>query len=165
MTEEKTNPGSKKRKAPVILMIVFGILFVFIICAGVIAVSIPNLLQSRGSSDLHVCQSNLKQIGLALIMYASDHGGMFPPDLKTLQDKNYIVFDGKALSCPTNGDSLTLNDVIEDYNYIPGLSYDHPTPSTVILIEERVGNHDNDYVNILYLDGHVESYKTSDANR
>lgn len=49
------------------------------ILAVLVAFSIPTLQKARNSSNQTVCASNLRQIGVSLLTYAADNGGMFPP--------------------------------------------------------------------------------------
>ena len=46
------------------------------------------------------CYSNLKQIHIALKMYADDYSGCLPPDLETLKTQRYLT-DDRTYYCPT----------------------------------------------------------------
>ncbi len=60
------------------LLVVIGII------AILIALLMPAVLRSRQQAQSVQCQSNLRQVGFALLAYANDHRGwMFPPGLGT----------------------------------------------------------------------------------
>ncbi|MCP4260996.1 MAG: DUF1559 domain-containing protein [Planctomycetes bacterium] len=105
----------------------------------------PSLMQARTQARRMVCATNLKGIGLALIIYANDYDDQFPPDLETLISK--AEMPAKGLICPASklkktyiyrGASITVDD----------------TP-WMITVYDKTGNH-SDGRNVLFLDGHVE---------
>jgi prepilin-type N-terminal cleavage/methylation domain-containing protein len=61
------------------LLVVIGII------AMLMSLLLPALGRARAHAKLVACQSNLRQIGTAMLMYANANGGwMFPPDQGTL---------------------------------------------------------------------------------
>ena len=60
---------------------------------------IPALAGAREKAQLANDQSNLKQLGLGLIMCSMDHDGKFPDDLGATMD---YVNDGKVYVCPAS---------------------------------------------------------------
>lgn len=60
---------------------VFTVLAIIIALGVVIA---PNFLRARSQGTLTACKSNLKNIGTALEMYSSDHGGRYPEKLSEI---------------------------------------------------------------------------------
>jgi hypothetical protein len=60
-----------------------------------VLIGMPSLGRARESANRVKCQSNLRQIGQAASIYASEHGGQLPPDLVTLlqtQDVTAEIF-------------------------------------------------------------------------
>jgi hypothetical protein len=51
----------------------------------------PSLGRARESANRIKCQSNLRQIGQAAVLYANDHGGQLPPDLPTIMQTQDIT--------------------------------------------------------------------------
>src|SRR5256714_14407592 len=54
------------------LLVVIGII------AVLISVLLPALTAARAQADKVKCMSNMKQVGLAYLMYAQDNRGVFP---------------------------------------------------------------------------------------
>lgn len=113
------------------LLIVMAII---VILAGML---MPVIGRGRQQARRTNCMNNLKQIGAALHMYATDHNETFPSSLQALYP-NYV--DNTAvLSCPVG----------------PGYSYTAPSgipASTTAII--NCNNHPGG-TNVLYGDGHV----------
>jgi len=49
----------------------------------------PTFAQSREAARKATCGSNLKQLGTAMFMYASDHDGVYPEHDRSLTDSTY----------------------------------------------------------------------------
>jgi len=110
------------------------------------AMLLPALSRARGEARTAVCRSNLKQIGLALAIYANDYEDKYPPALKDLMP-NYVTDEG-LLHCPEDSSDNP------SYLYVPGLSV-AGAPDVMVVIE-RKGIHAGRR-NVLFVDGHVES--------
>lgn len=108
------------------------------------------------------CTKNLKTIGDAIKVYASDHGGRFPPDLHTLRHRNYLR-DDAICRCPSSSRS-------EGYIYL-GKGVAEGDESALPLLIDFPDNHviDNSdrqerFVHILYKGGHVIGHKLKNFN-
>ncbi len=106
----------------------------------------PSLVKAREKAQRMVCASNLKQTGLAILMYASDHKDQLPPDLQTLISAAKLP--DKCLVCPLAGDKGS-------YAY-RGAGLTTKLPSQMILAHDRSANHKGQGRNVVFLDGHVE---------
>jgi prepilin-type N-terminal cleavage/methylation domain-containing protein/prepilin-type processing-associated H-X9-DG protein len=67
------------------------LLVVIAIIAILAAILFPVFAQAREKARQAMCQSNLKQLGLAFIQYASDYDGYYPMPITNLGAKNNIV--------------------------------------------------------------------------
>ena len=92
--------------------------------------------------------SNLKQLGLAVIMYADDHDGKLPDSLE--QAKQYYG-NSKVLESPLKPKDFAG----PSYIYVSGHSTKADSPYRQIVIYENPA-YCQDTINALFLDGHVE---------
>lgn len=162
-------------------------LLVVIAIIGILAgILLPVLGKARESARKTQCASNLKQIGLAINMYANDNSEQFPTggsdaageltSLGKLYDK--YVTDRKIFRCPsdsgvTETDNLALSTTISSFTAARcsyGYDDNHTAandPGTAIAADalgagtSLSDNHNQNGQNVLYLDGHVEWKGTS----
>lgn len=136
------------------------------------SILLPSLNRARETANRVKSASNLRQIGLANMLYANENGGKFADDLGTLartQDINPDAFvsprTGKQLRMGPGMSPEQIADLVEshtDYVWLgKGLTTATATADRVIAYEnyERV----SDGVNLLYGDGHVEFQLMNDA--
>lgn len=132
-----------------ILLVVF--LFMGVTMAIPAGMLLPALAQAREKARQVSCVGNLKQLGLAYLLYCDANNGMPPPSMDLLVP---YVGNDKVSHCP----SLPPEDTRPAYRMVVyPFSPDKMTrPSTAPIIIERLGNHKNN-LNICYADGHVEA--------
>ncbi len=114
----------------------------------------------RESCCAATCKSNLRQIGLAIHMYADDHKEYFPPDFKALCP--YYIDNPKVFKCPRGHATYqdfkpggTIRPSSTSYAYVPGLKA--TAPGHVILAYDKVtSDHDGLGRNVVFTDAHVE---------
>ena len=169
MTDSLPNSAATPRRNPdglVLKLLISSILF-----ALLIAILIPALswLQAgRYEVKARRCPSNLRQIGLAMMMYANDHKGQLPPTPDLLIDPAGDGLAPETFVCPFSHDHAatgnTTSAIRADFA-LPGhnsyvftdltgraddLTIDH------VLAYDNPANHGGDGVNALFGDGHVE---------
>lgn len=124
----------------------------------------PYLSEAREKARIATCVNNLKQLGLALRMYAGDNDDIFPESLADLYP-DYIT-QPRVFYCPGEyyvgageGEYLapkTFDPSKISYTYTPGLT-EEANPGEIIVIDKSPSNHKGKVLNILYIDGHVET--------
>ncbi len=153
----------------------FTLVELLITCAivGLLATfAIPAISSARMNANRSKCSSNLRQIGLALQLYTSDHAGSFPPTTHSTgslhKDQSWIYGLADYLQnmdrvrvCPADppqrqrqvldrkATSYALNELVfdsEDYNQILRIPRPSQTLLAVILSENRTPSPTWDHV-------------------
>lgn len=160
--DESTSRSRRIRRLRGLLLIGMG--------AVIITIAVSDLFTGPRciSTTRTLCKSHLSQIGKGLILYTSDpaNRGAYPKDLLPL------LVDGEmspeVFICPGSNDTKasgpTTRAMYDDFtkpgrcSYIyraAGLTTATVTPQHV-LAHERLGNHTDPGINVLYGDGSVE---------
>ncbi|OGV36944.1 MAG: hypothetical protein A2020_16290 [Lentisphaerae bacterium GWF2_45_14] len=126
---------------------------------------LPALSSAREKARRINCMSNLKQMGLALKQYSMDHNDKFPEldgaaGLEALRKNDYLS-DYKVYTCPSSntvrqgkaGQSLAEENV--SYIYFGGFS-EGENPDMPIAFDKPLDH--SRFVNVLFVDGHVQGY-------
>jgi prepilin-type processing-associated H-X9-DG protein len=131
---------------------------------ALVAILLPALNRAREQANRVKSASNLKQIGLAAMMYANSHQNRFPPDLAALakdEDLTAMVFVNPRTSAQPPpappADPKALAQWVQehsDYVWVGGGKTTAATAETVLAYEKPESVSEG--VNILYGDGHVE---------
>jgi prepilin-type processing-associated H-X9-DG protein len=123
---------------------------------------LPATANARKRAREVACMSNLRQISLALIMYANDHKGNLPEadGIEGLRELEPYLSDTAILRCPaisaempTDWAALKESDV--SYVYFGGFKLKE-VPFNTPVVFDKPYNHDNK-INVGFADGHVES--------
>lgn len=118
----------------------------------------PNLKTAIAGAKRSVhtatCKSNLKQIGLALLMWRNDNKGKMLPKLSDLCDQ--LNAAKRIFVCPADkAPKKTAKGLECSYDYVAGLSSKTP-PSTIVAYDNDPNRHGEPGRNVLCYDGHVE---------
>lgn len=145
-----SSPNDKKGFTLIELLVVMAII---LLLAGAVT---PVIARAREQGRRTKCASNLRQIGIALHLYAGDNNEAFPANLAALYP-NYVA-DQVVFDCPSS--SAVGTAAIPNYTYVAGLT--ESTTSNTTIAYDTVGNHSN-YCNVLYVDGSVGGYSGAGA--
>ena len=111
----------------------------------------PDLVKPRAEAQKAVCKSNLKQIGLALLIYANDYEYL-PQSLDQLTP-DYITKEG-ILHCPSDKQKEGISYIYR--NEARGKKIDEiDAPGRYAVVYDKPGNHTGGR-NVVFADGHVE---------
>ena len=125
-----------------VVIAIIGLLFGFL-TSGV-QVARRKAVQSK-------CANNLRQIGIALQLYASDHSERFPAGLDDLYPT--YIDNLETFACPASGQPAPASASGGGYLYVSGLTTSES--STTVLAADASGNHRGDGGNVLYVGGDV----------
>ena len=114
------------------------------------AVALPAMAKARDQAKNQLVMANLKQIGLALHMYAQEHQGEWPAELE--QVKSYLGSSPQVLESPHKPKGFAG----PSYIYVRGLPKT-PDPQSVMVYENP--EYCTDRIDVLFADGHVEAMK------
>ena len=159
--------GRTGRRIGLIVAVLLAFLFLF-------GRLIPSINRPRVESNRVYCASNMRQIGQAIAMYANNHNGQFPDDLKTVLENEDLPT--AVFVCPSSNDRVASVAATTQataaglsqpghlsYLYLgKGLTNQTVTDDSVILYEPLT-NHASAGMNVMFGDFHVEWLSAAEA--
>ena len=147
----KNSNGHYKGKGKAVTGIIFGVwsiirLPILVILAVFL---LPALEKARVKANTINCTNNLKQVGLAMVLFADDHKGCFPTASgESMEELKTLVGSSDALKCPS-GDEYTIL-----VNGQRSSSLRDPSDTIIAICPNE---HGTGLLNVLFADGHVAS--------
>jgi prepilin-type processing-associated H-X9-DG protein len=168
---KKTRDPRVGGKGMAIAGLVLGIVSTMFVLLQV-SILLPALNRAREQGNRVKCASNLRQIGLAVQMYANSNKGNFPPDLPTLVKSQGV--GGNTLVCPSTNQTPASGtpsfQLGKDLSYVyVGKGRNFTAQSDVVIAYEPPSDHTPGLTgagsggNVLFADGHVEFLPNLDS--
>lgn len=126
-----------------------GVILIAVLGVGLlIGVILRPLNNTVERSPRVICLFNLKQIGMAINMYADEHEGKIPKQFNDLRP--YAASLNKVLICPS-----AKNTNVSSYQILlGGKTWNSFETSNAVVVAEQSGDHPEGH-HVLYGDGHV----------
>ncbi|MBM3254280.1 MAG: type II secretion system protein [Candidatus Omnitrophica bacterium] len=143
-----------KREKGFTLIELLVVMAIILLLAGAVT---PVIARAREQGRRTKCISNLRQIGIALHLYAGDNNEAFPAAAgwgTTLVTGGYIT-DPAVFDCPSSAAVGTA--AAPDYDYVGGLT--ESSASNTCIAADKNGNHAT-YWNRLNIDSSVSGTTT-----
>jgi prepilin-type processing-associated H-X9-DG protein len=138
-----------------------------------VSILLPALNRARETANRVRCQANLRMLGQAILLYSNDNQGKYPPDMATLatymENNGMMNPRGAVLICPSSSNRLPPNIGMmpadqfaawandnSSYVYMGGNLTNRTATADKIVMYEKPDDHQNQGMNLLYGDGHVE---------
>lgn len=129
------------------------LLVVIAIIGILVGLLLPGLNRARKQALKLNCQSNLRQIGIAIKSYQNDYNQMYPDKLSNL-DKTYLD-NAQIFKCPGSTTTGVTGAANGDYGYNTNLSEAATSDSPMASDKVDTYHPAPKKVNVLYVDGHV----------
>lgn len=149
---------------------------VFLATAVLAVVLISSLNRALSHASTVACSSNLRQLGLALQLYAAEHHKMLPSSWQQLAENQELTAD--VFLCPGDfADGRAPGATTQEWArhvdqpagahcaYVLAGGFAMPEDKNFVLAFERIGGHSQWGVNLLFADGHVEQLSIGKVTR
>jgi prepilin-type processing-associated H-X9-DG protein len=123
------------------------------------AVMLPAISRAREMARRAISASNLKQIGMASLMYTNDHKGQMPASLEDLLSGKKYIKDAKVLTSPIRPKDFNGPSYV--YSSIPVTMDKIKEPATFVVAYENT-EYQKEGTNVLFADGHVAWMKPAE---
>ena len=117
------------------------------------SILLPSLARARELAKRAVDASNLRGVAQAFVIYANDHNGQPPPNLKALMDAGIVI--AGQLQNPCDPDATNTCDYYF-VRYDAVTDWDAEFSNDWVMAYSDPAYHNGEGANILFADGHVE---------
>lgn len=137
------------------------LMVVMVIIAILVAILLPVFASARGKARQTVCLSNMRQIAVAMVLFASEHNEKLPDAGSWTEDIQPYLKSHEVLRCPCDSSDTETSYAMNPALSGKSLGVISDTSNTVLLYEtgyEEDARHNggNCYA---FADSHVKWYK------
>jgi len=151
-------PSGASSQKWIIIAVVAGAAFMLLTALAVFAaILFPVFSRAKEPSQARGCLSNVKQLGLALMMYADDHQEILPQASSWEEAVAPYIAAPQIFTCPTTGKGHAFNEALSGAD-LKDLDNPQATPmlwEPALDAEGLVGPHGGQF-NVGYADGHAQ---------
>ncbi len=150
-----SKPSSQKW---IIIAVVAGAAFMLLAALAIFAaILFPVFGRAKEKAQATVCLSNVKQLGVALMMYAADHEERLP-EANSWKDAiaEYVGHNEALFTCPLTGQRYIFNEALSGVD-LKALDNPQATPmlwEPALHAGGQLGPHMGQF-NVCYVDGHA----------
>lgn len=143
----------------IIIGVVAGAAFILLAALAIFAaILFPFFGQAKERAQATACLSNVRQLGMAVLMYAADHEERLPEAESWENDISEYLFNKEILTCPTTGKHYVFNKKLSGVDL---KDLDNPQATPMLWEPARgaeglVGPHMGQFV-VGYVDGHAKT--------
>jgi len=136
-------------------------LVVIVIIAILAAILFPVYSSARGKARQAVCLSNMRQIVMAMMLYASNHGGRLPNSVTWDSDIQPYLKNYDILRCPDDPEDRAVSYFMpEELSGVKLDSIDRPSDTVLLYeIESSESQRHNGGSCYAFADSHVKWFK------
>lgn len=117
---EPQNGIANRRRRKVLILVGVSIGIILLLAAAFL----PAFVKAKQRAQSTACVGNIKQINLSALLWAQDHGELFPPDWLSMSNE---MVTPKILICPADRSKVPALDWSQ-FNVSKNLSYEFVVP-------------------------------------
>ena len=151
-------PSKSSSQKWIIIGVVAGAAFMLLAALAIVAaILLPVFGQAKEKAQATACLSQVKQLGVALMMYAADHEETLPEADSWEEAVAPYIMNAEILACPVTGKHYIFNEGLSGVD-LKDLDNPQATPmlwEPALDAEGLVGPHGGQF-NVGYADGHAQ---------
>ncbi len=154
---------AKRSSNTLLIALVVGGGLVMLLAALAIfaAILLPVFARAKGKNQQTQCMNNLKQLEMAVLMYAAEHKEVLPPADSWEEAIAEYIGDAEILTCPVTGERYVFNEALGgmDMKHIEDPAATPMLWEPAVDADGLVGPHMGQFT-VGYVDGHVRTVDT-----
>ncbi len=155
-------PARRSANTLLIALVVGGGLVMLLAALAIFAaILLPVFARAKGNTYQTQCMNNLKQLEVAVLMYAAEHEEVLPPADSWEEAIAEYISGAEILTCPATGERYIFNEALGgmDMKHIEDPAATPMLWEPAVDAEGLVGPHMGQFT-VGYVDGHVRTVDT-----